>query len=257
MNRHVDRTPCTSASRTIGAMLAIVAASLLLAAPRAEAAIIPAGQVVSLADLIAGDTIVVGDKVFSNFNYTPSLTGDMPTAGDVSVSGIVVGNAVRLQISGNFHDDPGNGVSEAGLSFDVDVTDPLRFITGVKLSGTVTTTGDDAEVHIDELVNTGQQPLLGKDALLRIERKVIGGVLSPFNQSFDSLTFPDTHGIVGFQHLEIIKNIFADAGSFTFNAGRVTTFIQEFEQVEIPEPTTMALAGLSGIALVIVARRRR
>jgi hypothetical protein len=238
-------------------MLALVAASLLLAAPRAEAAIIPAGQPVSLANLIAGDTIVVGDKVFSNFNYTPSVTGDMPDAADVSVSGIIVGNAVRLQVSGNFHDDPGGGSSDAGLSFDVDVTDPLRYISGVNLFGTVTTTGNDAEVHIDEAVIVNLPALPGQDNNLRIERKVVGGVPSPFNQNMDSLTFQDTTGVLGFQHLTVIKNIFADAGSVTFNSARVTTFIQEFEQVEIPEPATMALAGMSGIAMVLVARRRR
>jgi hypothetical protein len=252
MNRHATLTPCTAASRAIGAALALAA---ILAAARAEAAIIPAGQPVSLANLIGGDTIVVGDKVFSNFNYTPH--NDMPLATNVTVSGIIVGNAVRLQISGDFKDIPGGTSSDAGLSFDVDVTDPLRYITGVKLFGTVQTTGDDAEVHIDEAVLAPLLALPGEDSSLRIEKKVVGGVPSPFNQNQDSLSFMDTHGVVGFQSLTIIKNIFADAGDFTFNSARVTTFIQEFEQTEIPEPATMALAGMSGIAIVLVARRRR
>jgi hypothetical protein len=256
MNRHVFKSPCIAAPQMLVAMLAIAAAAQLLAAPSAEAAIIPAGQPVSLANLIAGDTIVVGDKVFSNFSYTPTL-GDMPAAANVTVSGSSMGDKVRLQISGNFHDDPGGGVSDAGLSFDVDVTDPLRYIKGVRLLGTPTTIGDNAQVHIDEAVIVSLPPLPGKDNGLYIEKKVIGGVNSPFNQNSDSLTFQDTTGVIGFQHLTIIKNIFADAGSFEFNSARVTTFIQEFEQTEIPEPATLVLAGLSGIAMIAVARRRR
>lgn len=257
MFRSIQRTPCRSASRAIAPLLALAAASLLLTAPRAAAAIIPAGQVVSLADLMAGDTIVVGDKVFSNFNYTPNPNGNFPSSSDVSVSGIVVGNAVRLQFSGQFIDLPGGGGSDAGLSFDVNVTDPLRYISGATLAGTLSTTGDDAEVHVDESFIVGAPLLPGEDALLRIERKVVGGVLSPFNQNSDSVDFGVTHGVVGFQQMTVIKNIFADAGSFTFNSARVTTFIQEFEQTEIPEPATMALAGMSGVAMIFVARRRR
>lgn len=255
MNRHVTFAPCTTAPRTFGALLAVAVAALLLGAPRSEAAIIPAGQSVSLANLIAGDTIVVGDKVFSNFNYTPH--NDMPAATNVTLSGIIVGNAVRLQISGDFKDLPGGPSSDAGLSFDVDVTDPLRYIKGVKLVGTVQTTGNDAEVHVDEAIIVPLPTLPGKDSSLRIEKKVVGGVNSPFNQNMDSLSFLDTHGVIGFQSLTVIKNIYANAGSFTFNSARVTTFIQEFEQTEIPEPATMALAGFSGIALVVAARRRR
>lgn len=254
MNRPLSMTPCTSAPRMFGAMLAVAAAALL-SAPRVEAAIIPAGQSVSLANLIAGDTIVVGDKVFSGFSYAPS--GDMPAAAAVQVIGKILGNSVELLFSGAFHDLPGGSASNAGLGFNVTVTDPLMFITNVRLAGTLHTLGSDAQVAIKEGFS-GLPPAIDPNFPdMYIMRHIVGGVPSPFNQTEDSVDFQQSHGVPGFQSLRVLKDIFADAGSATFNQASVTTFTQTFDQIEIPEPATMALAGLSGIALVVVARRRR
>jgi hypothetical protein len=222
-------------------------------APQSHAAIIPAGQSVTLANLISGDTIVVGDKVFSGFSY--GSTGDMPAASNISVVGIMLGNSVQLQFNGAFRDLPGGSSSDAGLSFNVQVTDPLQVISQVNLAGTLTTIGNDAEVHIDEGFSGLTAGPLGFPDMY-IQRQIVGGVLSPFNQSEDSVNFGDTHNVSGFQSFRVLKNIFADAGEGTFNAARVTTFTQTFDQDQIPEPATMALAGLSALAMVGVSRRR-
>lgn len=217
-----------------------------------QAAIIPAGQPVSLAQLIAGDTIVVGDKIFSGFSYGP--TGQMPAASAVSVVGTLFGNSVGLQFSGAFRDLPGGAPSDAGLGFNVQVTDPARFITKVSLAGTLTTIGTDAEVHVDEGFS-GLPPGGPGFPDMYIQRQIVGGVLSPFNQNEDSVTFQETHGVLGFQSFRVLKNIFADAGEGTFNAARITTFTQTFDQ-QVPEPATLMLAGMSALAVVAVGRRR-
>jgi hypothetical protein len=240
-------------SRTVKLFVALpLLAALVAASQRSEAAIIPAGQSVTLANLIAGDTIVVGDKVFSGFSY--ASTGDMPAAGSVSVVGTLLGNSVSLQFSGAFRDIPGGGVSDAGLGFNVQVTDPARVISRVNLAGTLTTIGNDAEVHIDEGFSGLPPGPLGFPDMY-IQRQIVGGVLSPFNQSEDSVTFQNTHGVLGFQSFRVLKNIFADAGDGTFNAARVTTFTQTFDQ-EIPEPATLMLGGMSALAVVALSRRR-
>ena len=194
--------------------------------------------------------LIIGDKRFHGFTYTPN--NDMPAPTGVTVQGIVVGNSVVLQFSGAFHDDPGGAPSDAGLGFNVEVLDPNRSIKQVTLAGTLMTQGDDAEVHIDELISSLPP---GPPTVMSIERKVVGGVESPFNQSQDMLDFQSLFGVPGFQSFRVTKDIFADAGSATFNSARVTTFIQEF--VQVPEPATMALAGLSGLAMAAAARRRR
>ncbi|MBA3484642.1 MAG: PEP-CTERM sorting domain-containing protein [Pirellulales bacterium] len=240
--------------RTVKLFVVLPMVAMLAAAAQPSlAAIIPAGQSVTLDNLIAGDTIVVGDKVFSGFSY--SNNGDMPGPTGVSVVGTLVGNSVSLQFSGAFRDVPGGGVSDAGLGFHVQVTDPLKFISRVRLAGTLTTIGNDAEVHIDEGFSGLPPGPLGFPDMY-IQRQIVAGVLSPFNQNEDSVDFPSTHGVLGFKSFRVLKNIFADAGDGTFNAARVTTFTQTFDQEQIPEPATMALAGMSALAMVGVSRRR-
>jgi hypothetical protein len=239
--------------RAAKAVVALAALILLAAVPQlGQAAIIPAGQSVFLDELIAGSSIVVGDKVFSGFSY--GSTNDMPLASGVSVIGIQSGNSVILQFSGTFRDLPGGPASDAGLGFHVQVTDPNRVIKQVNLAGTLTTIGDTAEVHIDEGFS-GLPPGSPGFPDMYIQKQIVGGVLSPFNQNEDSVDFQDSHGVAGFQAFRVLKNIFADAGSGTFNAARVTTFTQTFDQ--IPEPATLSLAGMSLLAMVGASRRRR
>ena len=86
----------------------------------ASANVVLIGDAVPLADLVAGQSIDVGDKTFSDFTYL--TTGDMPDAVDVNVQGIIDcdGNyGFRLQ--GGFADFPGGGASDALITFNATV----------------------------------------------------------------------------------------------------------------------------------------
>ena len=89
----------------------------------------------SLRDLIEGDlSIVSGDKLFSNFEYT--YTGDMPTAAGVTISTKedAFGN-YGIRIQGGFVDAYGNGASDALICYQVTVLDPHKRISDAHIAG--------------------------------------------------------------------------------------------------------------------------
>lgn len=117
------------------------------AAPcRAETMVID-GPVV-LSDLTGGDTLIVGDKVFSNFTY--AATGDMPLADYVNVIPIqdCDGNfGIRFQ--GGFIDLPGKSASDALITFSVTPSAGM-LIHDVHLAANVDLFGGDGFAGISE-----------------------------------------------------------------------------------------------------------
>ena len=106
-----------------------MALALGLSASRAMAGI-------TLQDLLDGDELVCGDKVFENFTFQPTaLAGDRinQEKREISVDCEEDGNDVTVSLQG-FWESVFREISDTLLGFDVYVTDPFYSITGVTLS---------------------------------------------------------------------------------------------------------------------------
>jgi hypothetical protein len=244
--------PATRAVSTVFAL----AMAVCLVASTASAALIdltPVGNAVnsvgsiSMADLQSDPTagIIVGDKVFTGFSY--SRIGDMPVASDVLVLGFKDpdGNW-GVSFHGTFVDLPGGSFSDALIRFQVEVdaeaaaqgwliSDAHLFIGGVGA-------GDESFFTVDET-------FLGKNETLNAYYSTLGpGVNSQLSDS-TIFTTPVTK-------LNVTKDIFASAAEGGFLPARATVIDQSFSQTVVPEPATLALAGMSGLAMVAIRRRR-
>jgi hypothetical protein len=189
--------------------------------------------------------IIVGDKVFTGFSYSP--LGDMPAASNVNVLGFKDpdGNW-GVSFHGTFLDLPGGDSSDALIRFMVEVdqdaqaqgwriSDAHLFLGGVGV-------GDESFLTVDE-------SFLGKNETLNAYMSTLGPGTN--SQLSDSTIFatPVTK-------LNVIKDILASAAEGGFLPARATVIDQSFSQELVPEPATLALAGMSGLAMVAIRRRR-
>ncbi len=189
---------------------------------------------IPLSDLLDGGSIVSGDKEFSEFTY--ASTGDMPTADRVNV--ILHQDAdmnFGLRFQGGFLDLPGNGASDALITYKVNVTDPGRMITGAHIAANVVSPPDGTGTITESFL-----PIFNAtDEVLRIP--TVDGL------NTDSIVFPDA-----LSELTVQKNILLSAR----DDGQVDmSFVdQTFEQV--PEPVSAAML-IAGWLMVCCFTRRR
>jgi hypothetical protein len=231
------------------------ALAVCLAVSSASAALIdltPVGnavnsiQSISLADLQSDPSsgIIVGDKVFTGFSY--SRIGDMPVASDVLVLGFKdpSGNW-GVSFHGTFVDLPGGSFSDALIRFMVEV-DAESAAAGWRIS--------DAHLFLggpgvgDESFFTVDESFLGRNETLNAYISTLGPGTNA--QLSDSTIFSSP-----VTKLNVTKDIFASAAAGGFLPARATVIDQSFSQTLIPEPATLAMAGLSGLALVATRRR--
>ncbi len=215
------------------------------------AGIINVGETVPLSQLLTGlDSIVVGDKTFDDFFYAP--TGGAPAAGDVMVTGVQQGGGYGLVFtSGGFAAGGFNDLSlDASLGFRVSVDDPTKVIVGAELFGTTLTDGSGDARIAETFSNVPGASMLIRQ--FRIEDDLIT------SKSSDTVYFG------GVSELFVLKDISIEVpeeGSSLFDLGNlaeITTFRQLFFQddVVIPEPTTLSLAGLALLGVVCRQRKR-
>ncbi|MEM9414179.1 MAG: PEP-CTERM sorting domain-containing protein [Planctomycetota bacterium] len=197
-----------------------------------------AGHITSLADLIDNDgTVQVGDKLFSNFDY--AATGDMPDADRINVIEHIDDDGnFGIRFQGGFFDLAGGGSSDALITFDVTVLDPDLQISGAHLAGNLDVLGGSGGSSFGGITETFLSANVSDD--LSIFATEDTSVLA------DWVTF-DTPVTT----LRVQKNItlFADDDAVATTLSFVD---QSFSQ--IPEPGSLALLGLGGLALL---RRRR
>jgi len=242
-------------STILKAAAALMAMACLMAAPAAAALIdlTPAiGQTnsvdsVSLAELQADPDacIVVGDKIFSGFSY--SAIGDMPPPEDVLVLGFRdLDDNWGISFHAAFIDLPGGGASDALIRFMVEV-DPDFAGVGFRIS----------DAHLFVNAGLGDESFVGVDETF-LEKPNEGlsafattlGPLPGTTQLSDSVIFATP--VVKLTVSKDITLIAANTGNVP---ARATIIDQSFSQ--IPEPTTLLLAGMSGMAVVAASRRRR
>lgn len=206
------------------------------------------GSPVALSTLVApGGSIVVGDKTFTNFSYSP--TGDMPPAISVNVIPITddAGNfGIRFQ--GAFIDTTGvPGGSDALIDYHV-TADSSHRISDAHLQGNPARLGTLGSMSVTEtflpLGANGQNTMTIYD-----------------DQNFATPKLVDnTVFATPVQSLSVQKDILAlakvDPNSPTAPQTVTLSFVdQTFSQITVPEPATAVLmfAGVIGFGLL---RRR-
>lgn len=194
---------------------------------------------ITLDSLIAGGTLVSGDKMISNVSYT--AVGDMPTADAIGVTPITDASGnYGFRFNGGFLDIGGDGeTSDALIQFTVSVMDPGMEIIGATLQGNPSVVGSGTGVA--SITETFLPGVTGQQ--LDIYDIKPGSFVG-----LDSVMFDNGH-----QSLIVQKDILLSA-----DTGAVSTlsfFDQIFVQQPVPEP---ASAGLFAFGLIgMLAQRRR
>jgi hypothetical protein len=203
---------------------------------------------VSLADLINGVSmgIAVGDKEFTGFSY--SDIGDMPSAADVEVLGFqdAAGNW-GISFHGAFLDLPGGAFSDALIRFMVNVR-AAEAAQGWRI--------DDAHLFIGGANTGGDESAFIVDESFAENSELLEAFVTTIGPGPQQNQLSDSADFAPVVKLNVTKDILAIAAAGNALPARATVVDQSFSQTQIPEPTTVALLGLSGLALVGVTRRR-
>ena len=221
-------------------VIAVAALALCVSVAKANMIQGPAvviGDAVPLSELLDDGELQVGDKLFTDFTY--DVIGNMPVASAVNVIPIqdAMGNyGFRLQ--GGFLDLPGDGASDALLTYVVTVLDPNLWISDAHLVANASVVGDSDGIAI---VTETFQPSGGNANMSVFDNGTV-------QQLVDWVDFDQLH-----RSLQVQKDILLEAGRAS--AGASISFIdQTFSQV--PEPATIALLGIGG-ATMLFGRRRK
>ncbi|MFI4861428.1 MAG: PEP-CTERM sorting domain-containing protein [Phycisphaerales bacterium JB063] len=211
-----------------------LAMGIAASAVAGSAAAGPISSPVSLGDLITtGGSVLVGDKLFSNFDYVGN--GDMPDASAVMVAELVDGGGnYGIQFQGAFQDLAGGGASDALITFDVTVLDPSFQISSVLLAG-------------DLAVVNGS----GGGSFGGVTETFLPGNVSDTLSIFTGTAGTQLSDLVTFAQpvstLSVQKDIILFAQDGDADAVTLSTIDQSFEQ--IPEPGSLALLGLGALAM--------
>ncbi|HEY4311960.1 MAG TPA: hypothetical protein VGN12_21105 [Pirellulales bacterium] len=182
-----------------------------------------------LSDLLnPGQTIQVGDLLFSNFTYLQ--TGDMPTASTVNVTPFTsLAGDNGLMIQGAFTDLPGNAGSDALVTYRVTELTPGVTITSAALAGNPSVVGGSGIV-------SGTESFLPTNTTDTMN--IFSG--SPGStQLSNSLSFGP-----GFTSLDVQNSVLAFAID---GAPTLSFFTPTFHTVSnpIPEPASVTLVGMA------------
>jgi hypothetical protein len=189
-----------------------------------------------LSDLVGGQTIQVGDLLFSGFSY--SQTGDMPAPTAVNVSPYISGSGDNgLTFQAAFLDFPGGSGSGGVIGYNVTELTPGAVINGSSVSGVPTVVGGFGVASVTEsFLPTDSADLFS-----------IYSISPASTQLTNSLTLASTFPTIAVQDSVLAFSAGGVASVQFFNATFSTTGGQ------IPEP---ASATLLGIGLVAFALRR-
>ena len=225
-------------------------------------------QAIPLSDLLAGQSITAGDKVFDQWRLISETNSDF-LAPPIDASGIDVqplndggmdpGPGLLFTISNGAFDVTGDGIY-AFIDYMIGfrVTAPAGI--GIKdnslqiTNGFVTNSGDNG-MYIQEFAGTAPNLVDDPGNTSLPDLSVTSTEFSwldpgpAFSDLTDSATFAPTNSIY------VSKDILVWASDVNETAS-LTGFEQRFSQTPIPEPSTVLLLG-AGIAGLGLSRRKR
>ena len=226
-------------SFAIGATAAVMAGISMLSAS-AQAAVL-SGRV-SLSDLLAGNSYVLGDKLFDNFrDFVRIATGGAvaPTAAEIFVTGAINGSSYDLLFESDRWNVTAGQFIDTGFRYDVTVTDPAQAITsaGVSIKDAYTVTGTGRVVVTDTI------RLL--DPFVAGSENILVRSVSGRDSEQVALLPPQTK-------ISVAKDIAIVGGTGTANLGRVT----QSDIQRTPESgNLLELFAVSGIGVAVVGKK--
>ncbi len=204
---------------------------------------------VSYSDYLgAGFSCTVGDKTFSGFSFgsTAGGSGMALTAGNLMVTPEVTQHGPGLLFSSGaisvtqLTSITTDTFIDVTLGFGVSAAGPIIDDAALTVAGGASGSGS---ATVDETVTTTPpQPV------------------SPMHVGFGSVPPPQVTAVVNFgpvPAVDVLKDIFVDVPAGMTGSANITAISEEFSQIVIPEPGSLALLGGALAGLGIFLRRRK
>lgn len=218
------------------------------------------GNATMMTELLAGGSIQVGDKLFSDFSYdvifddagllNPIDAFDVSLIEVIGLGADPMNPGIRFQTASGapaFSVDDFNWL-DVEFTFKVSVLDPLYQIDSVSLAVDGLIEGEGSVAIGDDIAtnNAAFDPLSGGD-VTSFDPWVAVYSPGPLNGS-DSASFDPL------SEIWVKKDIFLASDGGIVNVNWID---QNFHQTAVPEPTTMLLMGVGLLGICGVTRKKR
>jgi hypothetical protein len=222
-------------------------------------------QAITLDRLLAGETITVGDKLFSDWSLG-SVTNVNPS--NIDITGIDAGTdqpgpGLMYSFLNGELSLGGPGVEQIFFNYKISVLDPDKWITDNSLRGDFTVTGPNAKAEAHEFIYEdaartiealGSDPFHGtpstheKDVLLELDDDSLP---APNSQNIDGIDF-----FKQYKELYVTKEFSVDVSDPDGTAA-IDNIKQNFSQTT-PEPSaTLGLLALGGLGLLKQRKKQK
>lgn len=213
----------------------------------------------TLADLLQGGSLTVGDKTFDNWSFVPTGSSD---GRNIDPSKIVVstladdgsGYGLDFNVLDGLLTVTGDDIYayvDLALGFHVSVTDPGQRIVGASLG--YNPAGAFYSYQVDGSTDVGSfgcEYFAAYDPTHTCDLSIQFSVLNDVGTS----RIADSAAFAAVSDLWVTKNFLVWAVDATDSAG-IWGFYQRFQQTAVPEPGTLALLSL-GLLVLGLGRRR-